>query len=36
MKDKVILVTSDQFGKGDAELGETVLETFFALLKQQE
>jgi len=36
VKDKVILVTSDQFGKGDAELGETVLETFFALLKQQE
>lgn len=33
---KVILVASDTFGKGDQQLGETVLETFFTLLKQQE
>ncbi len=36
MKNKLILLTTDQFGKGDAELGETVLETFFTLLKQKE
>lgn len=36
MKNKVILLTSDQFGKGEPALGETVLETFFVLLKQQE
>ena len=36
MKNKVILVSSDQLGKGDAELGEGVLETFFTLLKQRE
>ncbi|HJV45226.1 MAG TPA: DsrE family protein [Bacillota bacterium] len=36
MHNKVILVTSDQFGKGDASLGETVLESFFTLLKQRE
>ncbi|KAB2337187.1 transcriptional regulator [Cytobacillus depressus] len=36
MKNKVILVTSDQLGKGDKELGEGVLETFFTLLKQRE
>ncbi|WP_174730812.1 DsrE family protein [Mesobacillus harenae] len=36
MKNKVILVSSDQLGKGDKELGEGVLETFFTLLKQRE
>lgn len=36
MKNKVILVSSDQLGKGDAQLGEAVLETFFTLLKQKE
>lgn len=36
MKNKVILVSSDQLGKGDRELGEGVLETFFTLLKQRE
>lgn len=36
MKNKVILVTSDQLGKGDRELGEGILETFFTLLKQRE
>lgn len=36
MDKKVILVASDTFGKGERELGETVLETFFTLLKQQE
>mgnify|MGYP001271404797 CR=1 FL=1 len=35
MKNKVILLASDQFGHGDPKLGETVLETFFTLLKQQ-
>jgi len=34
MKNKVILLSSDQLGKGDKELGEGVLETFFTLLKQ--
>jgi intracellular sulfur oxidation DsrE/DsrF family protein len=29
-------VSSDQLGKGDKELGEGVLETFFTLLKQRE
>ncbi|MED3551511.1 DsrE family protein [Cytobacillus praedii] len=36
MKNKVILVSSDQLGNGDKELGENVLETFFTLLKQRE
>ena len=36
MKNKVILLSSDQLGKGDKELGEGVLETFFTLLKQKE
>lgn len=36
MKNKVILVSSDQLGKGDKDLGEGVLETFFTLLKQRE
>ena len=36
MENKVIMLASDQFGKGDPELGETVLETFFNLLKQEE
>ncbi|WP_421381698.1 DsrE family protein [Bacillus salacetis] len=36
MKNKVILVSSDQLGKGDQELGEGVLETFFTLLKQRD
>lgn len=35
MKNKVVLVTSDAFGKGESELGETVMETFFTVLKQQ-
>ncbi|WP_313800612.1 DsrE family protein [Cytobacillus sp.] len=36
MNNKVILLSSDQLGKGDKELGEGVLETFFTLLKQRE
>lgn len=36
MKNKVILLSSDQLGKGEAELGEAVLETFFTILKQKE
>ncbi|MFD1736973.1 DsrE family protein [Bacillus salitolerans] len=35
MNNKVILVSSDQLGKGDSQLGEGVLETFFTLLKQR-
>jgi selenium metabolism protein YedF len=34
MKNKVILVSSDQLGRGNKELGENVLETYFTLLKQ--
>lgn len=36
MKNKVILLSSDQLGKGEKELGEAVLETFLTLLKQRE
>jgi len=36
MKNKVILLTSDQFGFGDANLGQGVLETFFVLMKKRE
>ncbi|WP_042356501.1 DsrE family protein [Bacillus rubiinfantis] len=36
MKNKVILVSSNQLGRGDEILGENVLETFFTLLKQRE
>ena len=36
MQDKVIFLTSDQMGAGERTLGETVLESFFALLKQQD
>lgn len=36
MKNKVILLASDQLGKGEAELGEGILETFFTILKQKE
>jgi intracellular sulfur oxidation DsrE/DsrF family protein len=36
MKNKVILVSSDKLGVGDVQLGESVLETFFTLLKQRE
>ena len=36
MNNKVILLASDQFGKGDKELGEGILETFFTILKQKE
>jgi selenium metabolism protein YedF len=36
MKNKVILVSSDKLGEGDAQLGESVLETFFTILKQRE
>ena len=36
MKNKIILLASDQFGKGETELGEGILETFFTLLKQKE
>jgi selenium metabolism protein YedF len=36
MKNKVILVSSTQLGRGDQELGENVLETFFTILKQRE
>lgn len=36
MKNKLILISSDQFGKGESDLGEGLMETFFTLLKQQE
>lgn len=36
MKNKVILLASDQLGKGEKELGEGILETFFTVLKQKE
>lgn len=36
MKNKVILVSSNQIGQGSKELGETILETFFTILKQKE
>lgn len=36
MHNKVILVSSNQLGKGPEELGEGILETFFTLLKQRE
>lgn len=36
MKNKVILLSSDQLGKGEKDLGESILETFFTLLKQKE
>lgn len=36
MKNKVILVNSNQLGKGDENLGEMLIETFFTLLKQRE
>jgi selenium metabolism protein YedF len=36
LKNKVILLTSDQLGTGDRELGEGILETFFTILKQKE
>ena len=36
MKNKVILLASDQLGNGKKELGEGILETFFTILKQKE
>lgn len=36
MRNKVVLLSSDQLGKGAAELGEGLLETFFTILKQKE
>lgn len=36
MKNKVILVSSDQLGAGDQALGENILETFFTLLKNKD
>ncbi|NSL51505.1 DsrE family protein [Calidifontibacillus erzurumensis] len=36
MENKVILVLSDRLGRGDQQLGEGILETFFTLLKQKE
>lgn len=34
MENKMILISSDEFGKGDAELGKKLLETFVTLLTQ--
>lgn len=36
MRDKVILLASDQLGAGDAGLGQSILETFFVLVKQRD
>lgn len=36
MNNKVILLSSNQIGKGSEELGEGILETFFTLMKQRE
>jgi intracellular sulfur oxidation DsrE/DsrF family protein len=36
LKNKVILLASDQLGNGEKELGEGILETFFTILKQKE
>jgi intracellular sulfur oxidation DsrE/DsrF family protein len=36
MRNKVILVSSNQLGRGDQVLGENILETFFTILKQRE
>lgn len=35
MKRKLILLNTDSWGKGDEELGRTLLETFLTLLKQE-
>lgn len=35
LKNKIILLASDQLGKGEKDLGEGVLETFFTVLKQK-
>ncbi len=36
MSSKVILLSSDRLGAGDAELGRSLLETFFVLLEQRD
>lgn len=36
MNNKVILISSNQLGRGDEQLGENVLETFLTLLKQRD
>jgi intracellular sulfur oxidation DsrE/DsrF family protein len=36
LKNKVILLSSDQLGNGEKELGEGILETFFTILKQKD
>lgn len=36
MRNKVILLNTDSWGKGDEELGKTLLESFFTILKQEQ
>lgn len=36
MRNKLILLNTDHWGSGDDELGQTLLETFFTLLKQEQ
>ncbi|MEH6992747.1 DsrE family protein [Neobacillus drentensis] len=36
MKNKIILVSTNQLGRGDQQLGENILETYFTLMKQRE
>lgn len=35
MVNKVVLLSTDSWGKGDEALGKTILETYFAILKQE-
>jgi hypothetical protein len=35
LRNKVILLSTDCWGKGDEALGNTILETFFTVLKQE-
>lgn len=36
MRNKLILLNTDHWGSGDEALGQTLLETFFTLLKQEQ
>jgi intracellular sulfur oxidation DsrE/DsrF family protein len=36
MRNKVILLSTDNWGKGDEPLGKTILESFFTILKQEQ
>jgi hypothetical protein len=36
MRNKIILLSTESWGNGDEQLGKTILESFFAILKQGE